>query len=128
MKRTILSVIVCLVAMMASAQVERPKLVVGLIVDQMRWDYLYYYYDKYGEGGIKRILNEGFSCDNQMINYVPTVTGAGHASAYTGAVPATNGIVSNDFYMDGRRIYCCDDPNVKALAPLLRQATCRLAT
>lgn len=115
MKRTILSVIVCLVAMMASAQVERPKLVVGLIVDQMRWDYLYYYYDKYGEGGIKRILNEGFSCDNQMINYVSTVTGAGHASAYTGAVPATNGIVSNDFYMDGRRIYCCDDPNVKGV-------------
>ena len=54
--------------------VERPKLVVGVVVDQMRWDYLYYYYDKYGEGGIKRLLSEGFSCENTMISHVPTVT------------------------------------------------------
>lgn len=46
------------VVMGVQAQVQRPKLVVGLVVDQMRWDYLYYYYDKYGEGGLKRLLNE----------------------------------------------------------------------
>lgn len=85
MKKIILSVLMCCVAIMASAQIERPKLVVGLVVDQMRWDYLYYYYDKYGEGGMKRLLSEGFSCENQMLNYVPTVTGVGHASIYTGA-------------------------------------------
>lgn len=115
MKKIILSVIMCCAAIVASAQVERPKLVVGLIVDQMRWDYLYYYYDKYGEGGMKRLLSDGFSCENQMINYVPTVTGVGHAAAYTGAGPATNGIVSNDFYLDGKRIYCCDDPDAKGV-------------
>ena len=106
MKKIILSVLMCCVAIMASAQIERPKLVVGLVVDQMRWDYLYYYYDKYGEGGMKRLLSEGFSCENQMLNYVPTVTGVGHASIYTGAGPATNGIAANDFYLNGKRIYC----------------------
>jgi len=73
MKKIILSVLMCCVAIMASAQIERPKLVVGLVVDQMRWDYLYYYYDKYGEGGMKRLLSEGFSCENQMLTYVRTV-------------------------------------------------------
>ena len=52
----------------ASAQVERPKLVVGLVVDQMRWDYLYYYYNEYGNGGLKRLLNEGFSCEHTHLN------------------------------------------------------------
>lgn len=68
-----------------SAQVARPKLIVGLVVDQMRWDYLYYYYDEYGKGRLKRLLNEGFSCDNTMINYVPTVTAIGHSSIFTGS-------------------------------------------
>ncbi len=40
---------------------ERPKLVVGLVVDQMRWDYLYRYYNKYGNDGFKRLLNTGYS-------------------------------------------------------------------
>ncbi len=112
MKKIILSVFVCCLALTAAAQVSRPKLVVGLVVDQMRWDYLYYYYDKYGEGGVKRLLAEGFSCDNQMLNYVPTITGVGHTSIYTGAVPAASGIPANDFYLDGKRVYCTDDPTV----------------
>lgn len=112
MKRIILSVFVCCLAMMATAQVSRPKLVVGLVIDQMRWDYMYYYYDKYGEGGMKRLMAEGFSCDNQMLNYVPTITGVGHSSIYTGAVPAAHGIAGNDFYLDGKRVYCTDDPTV----------------
>lgn len=102
-------------ALTASAQVARPKLVVGLVIDQMRWDYMYYYYDKYGEGGMKRLMAEGFSCDNQMLNYVPTVTGVGHSSIYTGAVPAANGITGNDFYLDGKRVYCTDDPDAKGV-------------
>lgn len=115
MKKIFLSLLVCIVALTASAQVARPKLVVGLVIDQMRWDYMYYYYDKFGEGGMKRLMAEGFSCDNQMLNYVPTITGVGHSSIYTGAVPAANGIPGNDFYLDGKRIYCTDDPTVKGV-------------
>ena len=79
------------------SQVARPKLVVGLVVDQMRWDYLYRYSDLYVAGGFKRLLKEGFSAENTMIPYIPTVTGAGHTSLYTGSVPAVHGIIANDW-------------------------------
>ena len=57
----------------SQAQVSRPKLIVGLVVDQMRWDYLYFYQNEYGQGGLRRLLNEGFSFENTQINYAPTV-------------------------------------------------------
>ena len=61
----------------AGAPLVRPKLVVGIVVDQMRWDYLYRYYNMYGGGGFKRMLNEGFSCENTYINYLPSTTAVG---------------------------------------------------
>ena len=115
MKRKITTLLLCLVAFAASAQIERPKLVVGLVVDQMRWDYLFYYYDKFERGGLRRLVDEGFNCDNNLINYVPTVTGIGHASIYTGSTPALHSIAGNDFYMDGRFTYCCSDHSVKSV-------------
>src|SRR6478672_12935438 len=75
----------------------RPKLVVGLVVDQMRCDYLYRYADRYVKGGFKRLLAEGSSCENTAIQYIPTFTACGHASIYTGSVPAINGIAGNDW-------------------------------
>ena len=89
--------------------VERPKLVVGIVVDQMRWDYLYRYGDRFGEGGFKRLMNEGFSCSNTMLNYIPTYTAVGHSSIYTGSVPSVHGIAANDFCIDGNRVYCTYD-------------------
>ena len=97
MKKYFITLILCCMAMIANAQIQRPKLVVGIIFDQMRWDYLTYYYDQFGEGGFKRLMNEGFSCDNQMINYLPTITAIGHTSNYTGSVPAFHGIAGNNF-------------------------------
>ncbi|MBR3453773.1 MAG: alkaline phosphatase family protein [Bacteroidaceae bacterium] len=115
MKRQLMTILLCVAAMSAMSQVERPKLVVGLVVDQMRWDYLYYYYDKFGQGGLRRLVDEGFNCDNNLINYVPTITGIGHASIYTGTTPALHSIAGNDFYMDGKFTYCCSDPSVKGV-------------
>lgn len=77
---------------------RKPKLVVGIVVDQMRYDYLYRYYDKYGTGGFRRLLDQGFSCENTHYNYMPTYTAPGHASIYTGTTPAVHGIVGNDWY------------------------------
>ena len=94
---------------------NRPKLVVGIVVDQMRWDYLYRYYDLYGEGGFKRMLNEGYSCENTMINYIPSITGVGHASIFTGTVPSIHGIAANNFMEDGQEVYCCEDNQVKGV-------------
>src|ERR1700752_597940 len=97
---------------------QRPKLVVGITIDQMRWDYLYRYYDRYAaNGGFKRLLNQGFSCENTLIPYAPTVTACGHASIYTGSVPAVNGITGN-FWWDNklnRSVYCTEDSSVKTI-------------
>ena len=95
--------------------IERPKLVVGLVVDQMRWDYLYYYYEDFCEGGLKRLVDEGFSCENTMINYIPTITAIGHTSIYTGSVPALHGIAGNNFMEKGKDMYCCSDSTVKGV-------------
>ncbi len=96
------------------AQVQ-PKLVVGIVVDQMRYDYLYSFSDKYGKGGFKRLLKEGFSCKNAQYNYVPTFTGPGHASIYTGTTPAIHGIAANEWYdkKTKKEVYCTQDKNVK---------------
>lgn len=98
-----------------SAQIERPKLVVGLVVDQMRWDYLYRYYEKYQSDGFKRLLKEGYSFNNVHINYIPTYTAIGHTTIYTGSVPAIHGIAGNDWFdkTTGKNVYCTTDKSVK---------------
>ncbi len=98
--------------------VKRPKIVVGIVVDQMRWDYLYRYTNRYAEnGGFKRLLNKGFSCENTLIPYTPTVTACGHASIYTGSVPAINGISGNDWwdYNQNKFVYCTEDTVVETV-------------
>ncbi|WP_460680392.1 alkaline phosphatase PafA [Mucilaginibacter koreensis] len=101
----------------ATATLPRPKLMVGIVVDQMRWDYLYRYYDRYQSGGFKRMLNEGFTCENTNIDYIPTVTAAGHTCIYTGSVPALHGIAGNDFIIQatGKSMYCTEDSTVVAV-------------
>src|SRR6185312_4793366 len=101
----------------ATNTLPRPKLVVGIVVDQMRWDYLYRYYDRYESGGFKRLLNDGFTCENTLIDYIPTVTAAGHTCIYTGSVPALHGIAGNDFIIQatGQSLYCTRDTTVKAV-------------
>ena len=94
---------------------EKPKLVVGIVVDQMRWDYLDRYYDRFGQGGFRRMIDQGFSCDNCLINYIPTVTAIGHTSAYTGTTPAFHGICGNNFYIDGKNVVSCQDDSVKGV-------------
>jgi hypothetical protein len=93
---------------------ERPRLVVGIVVDQMRYDFLYRFSDKFGKDGFRRLMNEGYSCRNARYNYVPTYTGPGHASIYTGATPSVHGIIANEWF-DRRKndtVYCVSDKNV----------------
>jgi len=100
-----------------NALLQRPKLVVGIVVDQMRWDYLYRYYNRYGNGGFKRLLNEGFSCDNTLINYLPSYTAVGHSTIFTGSVPALHGIAGNDWtdQLSGKVVYCTSDSTVQSV-------------
>ena len=100
------------------SSIQRPKLVVGIVVDQMRWDYLYRYYNRYApDGGFKRLLNNGFSCENTLIPYTPTLTACGHTCIYTGSVPSIHGITGNDWwdYDLKKYSYCTEDENVKTI-------------
>jgi predicted AlkP superfamily pyrophosphatase or phosphodiesterase len=100
-----------------STGIPRPKLVVGIVVDQMRWDYLYRYYDRYQAGGFKRMINEGFTAENTYIDYIPTVTAVGHSTIYTGSTPAISGMAGNDFIIQatGKTMYCTADSTVSTV-------------
>ncbi len=95
--------------------VPRPKLVVGIVVDQMRWDYLYRYHDQYGTDGFRRLLSDGYSLNNVHIDYVPTVTALGHTAIYTGSVPSIHGIAGNSWRdrETGESVYCTADNGVQ---------------
>lgn len=96
-----------------SQQKERPKLVVGIVIDQMRAEYLYRFQENYTENGFKRLMRDGFNVKNTHYNYIPTETGPGHASIYTGTTPTNHGIISNYWYEreSGKTIYCAEDTN-----------------
>lgn len=95
--------------------IEKPKLLVGIMIDQMRADYLPRFHDQMGKDGFKRLLREGFQCRNTHYNYIPTVTGPGHSSVYTGTTPRYHGIVGNSWYDRRLRrdVYCTDDSTVQ---------------
>ncbi|HOZ52258.1 MAG TPA: alkaline phosphatase family protein [Chitinophagaceae bacterium] len=96
---------------------NRPKLMVGLVIDQMRYDFLYRYYDRYEDGGFKRLMQNGNNCENMFINYLPSYTAPGHTCIFTGSVPALHGIASNDWIdkITGNDVYCTDDASVTSV-------------
>lgn len=115
MRRYILALLcVSQFAVQAQTPPQQPKLIVGVVVDQMAYEFLYRYMPLYKDQGFKRLVKEGYSCENTHFNYIPTYTGPGHASVYTGSVPALNGIVSNDWYNErsGASVYVTDDSSV----------------
>lgn len=118
MVKFFLAFLLTLPAIFLSAQnTEKPKLVVGVIVDQMRQEYLYRFADHYGDRGFKRLLVDGFVFKNAHYNYIPTYTGPGHASVYTGTTPRVHGIIANDWYdKHGKTgVYCAEDQNVEGV-------------
>ncbi|WP_159022812.1 alkaline phosphatase PafA [Formosa sp. L2A11] len=127
MKNSILLFLACLLYASGFAQQAqenesseiyvKPKLVVGIVVDQMRYDYLTRFYDKYGEDGFKRMMNEGFNCKNNHFNYIPTYTAPGHTSIYTGTSPMNHGIIGNNWYDKELKtsVYCAEDASVASV-------------
>lgn len=96
---------------------ERPKLVVGIVVDQMKMEYLYRFFEDFSPNGFKRLMGNGYTFQNMHFNYMPTYTGPGHASIYTGATPSIHGIVGNEWFSRtlGKEMYCTDDASVKII-------------
>ncbi len=122
-----MALVFCLAPRLSSAQKRSdpndkgpyttPKLVVGIVVDQMRYDYLTRFWDDYDEGGFRRLVNEGFNCKNNHFNYAPTSTGPGHASVYSGATPSAHGIIGNSWYdkVTEEVVYCAGDDSFTSI-------------
>lgn len=87
--------------------IPRLKLVVLLVFDQMRGDYLDRWHHLFPDGGFRRIIEDGAWFRNCHYPYAMTMTAAGHASLVTGAYPSTHGIVGNDWFepASGRTVY-----------------------
>lgn len=109
-----------LISYSTQAQTTKPKLVVGIVIDQMRWDYLYKYKEQYGAKGFNRLLKEGFTAENTMIPFTPTYTAPAHTCVYTGSIPAINGIVGNNWYdkATNKWVYCTDDSAVNTVGAI----------
>lgn len=110
MKQPILLSLLFLIFASAQAQ-NRPKLVIGIVVDQMRLDYLAQYEPLYGERGFKKLQAEGSAFYDCKFDYFPTYTAPGHTAVYTGAPPSISGIVANNWYerAEGKSVYCAED-------------------
>ncbi|CAL2086049.1 alkaline phosphatase PafA [Tenacibaculum sp. 190524A02b] len=116
MKKTFLFVSIVIILLTAckpqqKTTIKKTKLVVGIVVDQMRYDYLTRFAKKYSKNGFKRLLNQGYSLENAHYNYIPTYTAVGHTSIYTGTTPFNHGIIGNHWYdkYAKKSIYCVDD-------------------
>lgn len=105
----------------ASAQ-ENTKLVVGIVVDQMRQDYLNRFESDFEEGGFKRLMHQGYEFTNAHYSYVPTYTAPGHASIYTGTTPAFHGIIGNNWFdkVNEQFLYCVQDDSVATVGSISR--------
>lgn len=101
----------------AFSQKNTPKVVVGIVVDQMCYDYLYRFYPQFGKDGFKRLMDKGAHFRNVTYNYVPTYTGPGHASIYTGSTPSNHGIVANEWHYRpfNREVNCVEDTTVSTI-------------
>lgn len=118
MKNSFFSIGIVLMSFFGFTQkTSSPKLIVGIVIDQMCYDYLYRYQGEFGENGFQKIMEKGTNCRNVHYNYVPTFTGPGHASIYTGTTPNNHGIVANDWFEreSNKLINCVDDAAVESV-------------
>lgn len=119
MRSIVLGILLCVLVSPGYSQYRGgdTKLVVGIVVDQMRREYLDRFYSRFGEGGFRRMMDEGFDVRNGHYNYFPTVTGPGHASVYTGTTPAIHGIIGNSWYdkQTKKSVNCVEDTGQKAV-------------
>jgi predicted AlkP superfamily pyrophosphatase or phosphodiesterase len=78
---------------------DRPKLVVAIIVEQLKYDQLERFRDRFGENGIRRLINEGTYFRNASFDYMLTQSAPGHATISTGATPSLHGITSDNWFV-----------------------------
>ncbi len=109
-----ISVIVKLSGQGAYLPPEKPRLVIGIVVEQLKYDQLEKFRDRLGENGIKRLINEGTYFKNASFEYMLTQSAPGHATISTGAEPSYHGITSDNWFLPLKNelIYCSKDIEV----------------
>ena len=122
MKKLLLLLLFPFIALSQSNK-EKPKLIIGIVVDQMRYDYIERFWDDFSEDGFKKLINEGHLFRNMRFGYVPTYTGPGHASIFTGTTPAVHGIIANNWYDKNSQelVYCAGDGNTHTVCNCEKQ-------
>lgn len=108
------------------SQKKAPKLMVGIVVDQMCYEYLYRYFDQFSDSGFVKLMQQGTNCKNIHYNYVPTFTGPGHASIYTGTTPNNHGIIANQWFVKetGKSINCVEDKSFHTVGSTSSNGQC----
>jgi len=93
---------------------DKPKLVIGIVVEQLKYDQLEKFRDRLGENGIKKLINEGTYFKNASYEYMLTQSAPAHATIATGAEPSSHGITSDSWFipLKNELIYCTADLNV----------------
>jgi predicted AlkP superfamily pyrophosphatase or phosphodiesterase len=96
---------------------EKPRLVIGIVVSQMRYDYLFRYWDKFSDDGFRKLIGQGTFCKNVRYRNLFTLSSSGHATIATGAYPSFHGIVADEWYdrVKNRNVNCALDENYKAV-------------
>lgn len=96
---------------------DKPKLVIGIVVEELKYDQLEKFRDRFGENGIKKLINEGTYFKNASYEYMLTQSAPGHATIATGAEPSFHGITSDDWYvpLKNELINCTHDVNVNSV-------------
>ena len=107
MLKKIISTLLILITINVYSQ-QKPKIVVGIVVDQMRYDFIDRFWNDFSKNGFKKLVNTGHFCRNTNFGYMPTFTGPGHASIFTGTTPSTHGIIANNWFdkESEKLIYC----------------------
>ncbi|OQX99546.1 MAG: hypothetical protein B6I20_09825 [Bacteroidetes bacterium 4572_117] len=98
---------------------EKPKLIVNIVVEQMRYDLLQRYWPKFSNNGFKKMVNEGTLCKNASYNYMITESAPGYATIASGTTPSNHGIVSDYWYkrLKSKKQFCVDDKSLKNTLP-----------
>lgn len=96
---------------------DKPKLIIGIVVDQMRYDYIHRFWDRYSEDGFRRMVISGTLCRNASYKTLINETAVGYATIATGALPLHHGIISNSWYdnLQEEVVYCVDDGSVSTV-------------
>jgi len=80
---------------------------VGIVINQMRKEYLYRFEKQFSYVGFKPLMNKGYTFQNTHYDYMPTYRSVGHSSIFTGGDPSSHGILTNDWYdpLEHKEIY-----------------------